>query len=79
MAVELRTGGPADPVEVWTLSDPSYQVSTVAAALHTDIARPFGLLVLTLADCAVAEITWFNDSIVFPHFGLPRSVPAKPA
>lgn len=30
-------GGPADPVEVWTLSDPSYQVSTVAAALHTDI------------------------------------------
>lgn len=37
MAVELRTGGPADPVEVWTLSDPSYQVSTVAAALHTDI------------------------------------------
>ena len=37
MAVELRTGGPADQVEVWTLSDPSYQVSTVAAALHTDI------------------------------------------
>jgi len=48
-------------------------------APHTDIARPFGLLVLTLADCAVAEITWFNDSSVFPHFGLPRSVPAKPA
>ncbi len=37
LAVELRTGGSADPVEVWTLSDPSYSVGTVAAAFHTDM------------------------------------------
>jgi RNA polymerase sigma-70 factor (ECF subfamily) len=41
---------------------------------HTDIARPIGLLVLTLAGSGIAEITWFADSSVFPHFGLPRSV-----
>ena len=46
---------------------------------HTDIARPYGLLVLTLADSGIAEITWFADSSVFPHFGLPRTVPAKRA
>jgi RNA polymerase sigma-70 factor (ECF subfamily) len=41
---------------------------------HTDIARPGGLLVLTLAGDNVAEITWFADSSVFPHFGLPRTI-----
>jgi RNA polymerase sigma-70 factor (ECF subfamily) len=45
-------------------------------APHTGIARPYGLLVLTLAGSAVAEITWFADSSVFPYFGLPRTVPA---
>jgi RNA polymerase sigma-70 factor (ECF subfamily) len=41
---------------------------------HTGIARPYGLLVLTLAGSKIAEITFFADSSVFPHFGLPRSV-----
>jgi RNA polymerase sigma-70 factor (TIGR02960 family) len=44
---------------------------------QTDIARPYGLLVLTLAGTHIAEITFFADSSVFPHFGLPRSVPAQ--
>jgi RNA polymerase sigma-70 factor (TIGR02960 family) len=44
---------------------------------HTDIARPFGLLVLTLAGSEIAEITWFADSSVFPHFGLPRTLPKQ--
>jgi RNA polymerase sigma-70 factor (ECF subfamily) len=44
---------------------------------HTDIARPYGLLVLTLAASAIAEITWFADSSVFPHFGLPRTLPGR--
>jgi hypothetical protein len=30
--------------------------------------------VLTLAGGKIAEITFFADSSVFPHFGLPRSV-----
>jgi RNA polymerase sigma-70 factor (ECF subfamily) len=42
---------------------------------NAGIARPYGLLVLTLAGDAIAEITWFGDSSVFPAFGLPRSVP----
>lgn len=41
---------------------------------QTDIARPYGLLVLTLAGSKIAEITFFADSSVFPHFGLPRTV-----
>jgi RNA polymerase sigma-70 factor (TIGR02960 family) len=44
---------------------------------HTDIARPYGLLVLTLAGAKVTEITFFADSSVFPHFGLPRTVPKQ--
>jgi RNA polymerase sigma-70 factor (ECF subfamily) len=43
----------------------------------TEIARAYGLLVLTLADTKIAEITFFADSGVLPHFGLPRSVPKR--
>jgi RNA polymerase sigma-70 factor, ECF subfamily len=39
---------------------------------QTQIARPYGLLVLTLARDQISAMTWFADSSVFPHFGLPR-------
>ncbi len=42
---------------------------------RTGIARAYGLIVLTLAGSNIAEITFFADSGVFPHFGLPRTVP----
>jgi RNA polymerase sigma-70 factor (ECF subfamily) len=45
---------------------------------HTDIARAYGLIVLTLAGSNIAEITFFADSSVFPQFGLPRTVPKQP-
>jgi RNA polymerase sigma-70 factor (TIGR02960 family) len=38
------------------------------------IARPYGLIVLTLERDAVAGITWFADTGVFGHFGLPRTL-----
>jgi RNA polymerase sigma-70 factor (TIGR02960 family) len=38
----------------------------------TDIARPRGLMVLTLVRDRISAITWFGDSSVFPSFGLPR-------
>jgi RNA polymerase sigma-70 factor (TIGR02960 family) len=38
------------------------------------IARPYGLIVLTLQADAVAAITWFADTGVFRHFGLPRTL-----
>ncbi len=39
---------------------------------QTEIARPYALLVLTLESDRISAITWFGDSGVFPHFGLPR-------
>ena len=44
---------------------------------QTDIARAYGLLVLTLAGTKIVQITFFADSGVFPHFGLPRTVPKQ--
>jgi RNA polymerase sigma-70 factor (TIGR02960 family) len=44
---------------------------------HAPIARPRGLFVLTLEGDAIAAITWFFDTGLFPHFGLPRSLPSR--
>jgi RNA polymerase sigma-70 factor, ECF subfamily len=41
---------------------------------QTGIARPYGLLVLGLAGDQISAMTWFADSSVFPHFGLPRTL-----
>jgi RNA polymerase sigma-70 factor (TIGR02960 family) len=42
---------------------------------QTAIARPYrGLLVLTLEGDKVSVITWFGDTSVYPHFGLPRTL-----
>jgi RNA polymerase sigma-70 factor (ECF subfamily) len=35
------------------------------------------MIVLTLTDNRISAITWFSDSSVFPHFGLPRSLPTR--
>ena len=42
---------------------------------HAAIARPYGMIVLTLAGDAIAAITWFSDSGVLRSFGLPRTLP----
>jgi RNA polymerase sigma-70 factor (TIGR02960 family) len=42
---------------------------------HAPIARPFGFLVLTLDGEQISAITFFSDTSVFPHFGLPRTLP----
>jgi RNA polymerase sigma-70 factor (TIGR02960 family) len=41
---------------------------------HAAIARPYALFVLTLEGDAIAAVTWFSDTGVFPHFGLPRTL-----
>jgi RNA polymerase sigma-70 factor (TIGR02960 family) len=43
---------------------------------HAAIARPYGLIVLTLEGDAIAAITWFADTSVFRQFGLPRTLPS---
>jgi hypothetical protein len=35
------------------------------------------MLVLTLQGEQISAITWFGDSSVFPHFGLPRTLRRK--
>jgi len=42
---------------------------------HTPLARPYGMIVLTLRGDQISAITWFSDSSVFPCFGLPRALP----
>jgi RNA polymerase sigma-70 factor (TIGR02960 family) len=44
---------------------------------HAPIARPYGLIVLTLEGNAIAAITWFADTAVFRQFGLPRTLPTS--
>jgi hypothetical protein len=44
--------------------------------VHAAIARPYGLIVLTLEGDAIAAITWFADTGIFRHFGLPRTLPS---
>jgi RNA polymerase sigma-70 factor, ECF subfamily len=41
---------------------------------QTEIARPYGLLVVALDGEQVSAMTWFADSSVFPLFGLPRTL-----
>jgi RNA polymerase sigma-70 factor (ECF subfamily) len=39
---------------------------------HTEIARLYGMIVLTLEGQQISAITWFGGNTAFPHFGLPR-------
>jgi RNA polymerase sigma-70 factor (TIGR02960 family) len=41
-----------------------------------EVARPWGLFVLTLEGGAIAAITWFTDTDLFRHFGLPSALPS---
>jgi len=41
------------------------------------IARASGIIVLTLERDGIAAITTFHDTSVFPHFGLPRTLPVR--
>ena len=44
---------------------------------HAAVARPYGLIVVTLEGDAIAAITWFADTGVFRYFGLPRTLPSN--
>jgi RNA polymerase sigma-70 factor, ECF subfamily len=44
---------------------------------HAAIARSYALFVLTLEGDAIAAITWFADTGLFRHFGLPRTLPNR--
>jgi RNA polymerase sigma-70 factor (ECF subfamily) len=69
---ELR-GTPLRLVPTWANTQPAFGCYLPDA--HTAIARPRGLFVLTLEGDAIAAITWFTDTGVFRHFGLPPTLP----
>ena len=66
----VRRGAPLRLVPTRANGQPAF--ACYFPSPHTDIARPYGLVVLALADDGIAEVTWFADSSVFPYFGLPR-------
>ena len=39
---------------------------------QTEIARLYGMVVLTLEGQQISAITWFGGNSAFRHFGLPR-------
>jgi len=69
---ELR-GAPLHVVPTRANTQPAFGCYLPA---HAAIARPYGLIVLTLEGDAIAAITWFADTGVFRHFGLPRTPPS---
>ena len=68
----IRRGSPLRVVLTRANTQPAF--GCYVPCPHTQIARAYGLLVLTLEGVMISAITWFADSGVFPHFGLPRTL-----
>jgi RNA polymerase sigma-70 factor (TIGR02960 family) len=68
--MEVRRGAPMRLVPTRANGQPAFGCYLPVA--QTDIARPYGLFVLTLQREKISAITRFTDSSVFPLFGLPR-------
>jgi RNA polymerase sigma-70 factor (ECF subfamily) len=67
---EERRGAPLRLVPTRANTQPAFGGYLPVPA--SEIARAHGLFVLTLEGDEISAITWFADSSVFPHFGLPR-------
>ncbi len=70
-----RRGAPLLLVPTRANSQPAF--GCYFRAPHTEVGRPYGLLVLTLEEDRISAITWFSDCSVFPHFGLPRILQSR--
>jgi RNA polymerase sigma-70 factor (TIGR02960 family) len=68
--MEVRRGVPLRLVPTRANTQPAF--GCYLPSPQTDIARPYGLFVLTLQGDKISAITRFTDSSVFPLFGLPR-------
>jgi len=67
-----RTARRGSPLLVPTRANGQPAFGCYFPSPHTEIARPWAVLSLTLEGDRISAITWFGDSSVFPHFGLPR-------
>jgi len=70
---ELR-GAPLRVVPIRANTQPAFGCYLPDARAAVASAR--GLFVLTLEGDAIAAITWFSDSALFRHFGLPPTLPS---
>ena len=70
---EERRGAPMRVVATRANTQPAF--GCYLARSESEAARAFSLFVLTLEGDRISAITWFADSSVFPHFGLPRMLP----
>jgi RNA polymerase sigma-70 factor (TIGR02960 family) len=68
----VRRGAPLRLVPIRANGQPAF--GCYFPAPQTEIARPYGLLVVTLAGDRISAMTWFADTSVFPLFGLPRTL-----
>jgi RNA polymerase sigma-70 factor (TIGR02960 family) len=73
--MEARRGVPVRLVPTRANTQPAFGVYLPSP--QTEIARPYGLFVLTLQGDKISAITRFTDSSVFPLFGLPRILRAR--
>jgi len=69
---EKARGTPLRVVPTQANTQPAFGCYTPDA--QAGIARPAGLIVLTFEGDAAAAITWFAQSTLFGHFGLPHSL-----
>jgi RNA polymerase sigma-70 factor (TIGR02960 family) len=67
-----RRGGPVRLIPTRANNQPAF--GCYFSAHQTEVARAYGLLVLTLRADQVSAITFFADTSVFPHFGLPPTL-----
>ncbi len=67
---EERRGAPMRLVATRANTQPAF--GCYLSGSEAEAARAFSLLVLSLDGDQISAITWFADSSVFPHFGLPR-------
>jgi RNA polymerase sigma-70 factor (TIGR02960 family) len=70
---EERRGAPMRVVATRANNQPAF--GCYLSRSESEAARAFSLFVLTLKGDRISAITWFADSSVFPHFGLPRILP----
>jgi hypothetical protein len=67
-------GGPLRVVPTRANTQPSF--GCYLPRPEEPVARPYGMIVLTLCGDQICAITWFSGSSLFSRFGLPRGLPA---
>jgi RNA polymerase sigma-70 factor (ECF subfamily) len=68
-----RRGAPLQMIPTRANGQPAF--GCYFRRVNAEIARPYGMLVLTLEGAQISALTWFMDTSLFARFGLPRALP----